>query len=581
MRARRLIVPLTLSLTFVGCKREIVKETSGPDPTVTFETEVPPTDSETEIPPLETAETGETETETEPVETGEPGPLWSDATLTPSGVVVGAGARLPLRLRATARGGVRTTPSTVGWVSSDLAVASVVDGVLVANGPGTVTVTARFDGFEVPTTITVADDDALRVRVIDVDTGAPVVDAEITIGQDEYPVRTDKAGAVVVEGVSPEPLTLSVLGTGFVSMTMVEVVSRDLTVAVRSLAAAQAEVPVASGLVDMDDLSAGVSEVAVGIVGPTFTGSPYWFDWSDIVGPAREITMLGVNVMLPSNVVIQDNNESWGLTLPSGTYAFWSLATVLPLAEALAAGNGDGDAFSLVAAHLDEALWGVIGPVEVTDYGLAGPLPLVAEPNSSTLVVTPARPDFAEGTENALVLALGSRDEGLVTVGLGTGFGGVTVRHVASPAPERVLGLYQQSFLGSGMGTSVTTAPVVDGTATLPAWIDIPQAPTLYGLSKEIRFNADPDAQIVVATMYDREGHIRDFYAPAGVELVDLPTLKAPFNFTVSDWSLRVLALDVGCYEQAISSGAINEAALGDDTVGAGIWGGSVVPLES
>jgi hypothetical protein len=42
-----------------------------------------------------------------------------------------------------------------------------------------------------------------------------------------------------------------------------------------------------------------------------------------------------------------------------------------------------------------------------------------------------------------------------------------------------------------------------------------------------------------------------------------------------------VLALDVGCYEQAISSGAINEAALGDDTVGAGIWGGSVVPLES
>ena len=107
MRARRLIVPLTLSLTFVGCKREIVKETSGPDPTVTFETEVPPTDSETEIPPLETAETGETDTETEPVETGEPGPLWSDATLTPSGVVVGAGARLPLTRPKLIRGSAR------------------------------------------------------------------------------------------------------------------------------------------------------------------------------------------------------------------------------------------------------------------------------------------------------------------------------------------------------------------------------------------------------------------------------------------------------------------------------------------
>ena len=58
MRARhRLPVPVVsaccLSVVwFAGCNQELVKEASGPPPTVTFETEEPQTASDPEIPPL-------------------------------------------------------------------------------------------------------------------------------------------------------------------------------------------------------------------------------------------------------------------------------------------------------------------------------------------------------------------------------------------------------------------------------------------------------------------------------------------------------------------------------------------------
>ncbi len=575
----RTSIVLFAALCHLGCKTDVPLETGSPEPTIVIETDdVSDTDTDTDADTdTDTDVDTDTDTDTEPVDDS-----WSALSISPAALTVAVGAELPLRVRGTDGAGDRGTPPSIVWTSDDLGVATVIDGVVRVLGAGTATITAKVDGEVVSAEITGEEGGHLVVTVLDRATGLPLADVEVVLGEEAAEVRTGKDGTLELWDVPAGPLDVSLVRTGYYSVTAAHLIGRELVLWMRpSNDDLWAGEHLVAGQLDMSRLEPSVSQVAVALVASSLPGSPWWFSWDDFVSDTRPLTIFGVDVNLPSNVVVQDASETWTMFRYNGDYAMWSMGTVMPLADALSAGNGETDAFTLVSENLDDAWWGVNGPFVVDDDDFTAlDVNLVAQMSDDVLVFTKDRPVGAAGDEKTLIITLGERDEGLIGTGLATGFGAVPVEHVKSPAPTQVIALYQEDYLGSGRGTSIATAPVVGGEAHLPAWIAIPKPPILYGDDKEIRLNADPNAQMVLAVIEDPEGHQRDYYAPSDVELTAVPVLDSPMVFARTEWRMRVVQLDTGSYEAAMAVGATDEAALIDDVFGTAVLDADVRPVD-
>lgn len=568
--------------TALGCNgSQTPTGESEPESPVTFQTKPPPSNPDTGDD--ETGETGDTEETGEETGDTDPGPPppWTQLTVSPAQLTVGVGATVDLRVRGTDPDGERATPDPIVWTSSDLGVAVVIDGAVQMLAAGEVTITAEAEGMSASATLVAEEGGHLEITVVDRDTLAPIEGLKLQVGYDYLTPVSDKTGLITTDGMPSSPIDITVYGEGYITTTVAHVVGRRVTVGVRPADSAETVETLVVGGVDMSSLSPSVTQVGVGLVASSMPDPAWWFHWSDMSGPPRTVDMLGVQVTLPSNVVIADNAESWSIYHEPGAIAAWSMGTVMPIAEALSAGNGDIDAFSLVSQHLDEAQWGVLPNLTITEKDtVVGEVDLVASFTEEVVVHTKDRPEGTLGDEVALIMTLAPRKEGLIATGLGTGFASVTVPHVANPPPETVIGIMQEDFLGSGRGTSVAVADIEGVIAKLPAWVAIPKEPVHYKADQEVRLNADPEAQLVMAQLADRGGHYRDYYAPAHLDLAGFPDVASTFDYGHATWDMRVVGLWEGSYEASLSAGPISPDTLTADVAGIGLIEVEIAAVE-
>lgn len=555
------------AVLLVACDSTETTSVEDTAPTVTIETGV-----------ITTAETETTDTSLTTTTT--PSLDWSDLKLSPSELTVGVGAEITYLLTATDPDGVRAVPEDAVWTSSDLAVASVIGGVTTVFDAGTTEISAKFGGMVAQANLTVDKNGSLTVTVVDLETGVPLAGAYVAVDGEKLPDLTDDKGMVVATSVGPEPISVSAFGEGMVTTMMSHLVGRRVVIGVRPKEDVENGEFTVTGTANLADMNPGISEIGVALVAPSISGSPWAWHWDDIVGRMREVSILGISVNLPKNVLIEGEIDDWELKRPSGSWAWWCMGTIMPLADALSAGNGESDAFTLISENLEQAEWGVLGGTKVSGADTSvGEVPLSTGLGETRRVYTKGRPAGTLGKEPALVLTLGARDEGFIVTGLSTGFYDVDVQTVSNPPTEAAIGIMQEEYIGSGKGSSVAVG-FGDGTITLPEWLEIPRLPTLYVTDEEVRLNADVTASVVVAKVNDREQHYRDFYAPPDIERVAFEELDAPLDFGNTAWGIRIIRHDYLSYEEMAVLGPISVSSIADRINGVAIIDGEISGTE-
>jgi hypothetical protein len=183
-------------------------------------------------------------------------------------------------------------------------------------------------------------------------------------------------------------------------------------------------------------------------------------------------------------------------------------------------------------------------------------------------VLTGALPDGTVGDEVGLLLPMASLTGGYIATGLQTGLGATSVPVVANPPAVVVVGLVQSGGFGSGGGMSTSVAEVGVGTVVMPPWIAIPGLPVVYPEDKTIGLDTDPTAQIVLATVVDRQQSWRDLIAPAGLALAAFPALEASFERGHTTWDLRVVSTDATTFEEILGTVPATRDALAASVVG-------------
>jgi plastocyanin len=557
-----------LAVVFAGCGGDGPVETGlTMVPTVVIET------AGTTTTTTETAETGATGTTT----TKTPVADWRDLSVSPAALTVDVGAEVTYRTRATDPDNLRVEPDGVAWNSSDLAVVMVIDGVATAVGAGVATVTATLGDFVEIATLTVQNDGVLHVTVVDLHAGTPLEGVSVTIDGIGLIGSTDKSGMVVTKGISPSPVTIATYSTETMPTIAAEIVGRRVILGVRQKDEVIGNVKQSvSGSVDGQALDPGITEIGIVMVGSTFPQTPWSWNWHSTVSEMRDVSVFGIQVSLPENVLIVDVEENWKISRPSGDWGFWALGTVVPLTEALSAGNGDGDVFSLFSENLDSSIWGMVSGVSVDDGSVdAGQIPLNNTPDGVVHVRTKELPTGTVGTEQALVYTFGEISEGYLVNGMSTGLEYVDV--IPAPGLQSVaaIGIVQEEFMGSGKGTSIAVGFGED-IVELGAWLGIPRLPSVYASTHEVRHNIDEQASIVMALVEDRSDNFRDFYGPPTNEKVPFPEYAPTFEFGNTTWDITLISHASYSYEELMATGPVTLAGIADGVVGVSMIEGEV-----
>jgi hypothetical protein len=553
--------PALLSLALVvACKgHDPVPDTGDTDGPVHIDTGAPP---ETDL-PVDTfvGETGDTAV----VDTAPVIPPWSAMSLSPDGLTVAIGANVAYRLRATDPDGVRTTPAGIAWSIEDHPeVASVVDGVVTTLAAGDCTVTARFDGGEASAVLHVQDTGVVAVTVVDAGTGLPIPSADVQIGDIVLP-PTDVNGLTSQDGFGPEALQICAYEAGYVPACVGPVAGRVVYVGLTAEVPEQP--PQITGTADLSALGTGPSEIGVGILGPSLPGSGWWIAIEGLMGPPRDATIYGVDVQIPSNMVVEGQEETFSVGTPEGTRGLWALAVPLPLADALALANGNGDPYELLATNLPDGRSASVGGIAVASTGYDAGLVAIPDALNRTVDVdvSTAYPFGTAGNEQALILALSDTVEGPIATSIGTGIGPVTLPVAAEP--DQVVAILQGGGLGSGQGQAIALGDVVGGVVELPDWIDIPGLPVVWSVTRVVSFNSDADGQVVVARVMDHTHRPRDLVFPAGTVDVPFPILPQGTSLGETTWDARVVVLDVGTLEELAMRGPISTSTIEPDVI--------------
>ncbi len=499
------------------------------------------------------------------VETGVDSDLpesWTDVDLAPADLTVGVGAVVHYTLRATSSDGTRRTPEGVTWRVSNLPVAGAGEGAVTALAGGETRVIATWEGGEASAWLHVDAAGTMQVTVTDT-AGDGLVEAHVQIGASPVP-RTDEDGRTSGE-VGPEPVSVCAWAAGYVPLCATRVVGRRVTLPLRT--SPSTDSPSVAGDVDLSavDTSGAPDAIVVGIVAPSRPGDPRFHPIDELLGPNRTVVALGLDVDLPSNVVVKQHAEAFTAPGVAGPRTLWSIATLVPIVDALAAGAGTVDPLTVLGRNMGRAVRterGVtVADVGVVDGGLLAPDVTLTAPVS---VATGPLPIGAAGDEVPLLLAWHDDGLGVVIDGLAAGQGAVTVG--TEGAATHVVGLVQAGGLGLG-GTEVyVSAPVQDGVVALPDWPPFPVLPTFHPPATLSSRTCCGD--FVRMTGRDRHDHLRDVVAPVGdVDLV-LPDIEAPFERGIVDWDVWVVTTDRGAYESWLAVGAIDEAALSPVTIG-------------
>ena len=477
---------------------------------------------------VETGDTGSVETggETGTIETGDSGdtdrPEASELDVWPTAMTVNPGASYRLRVVTTARDGTEEEARGASFASGDEFVATVdPTGVITAVAAGATQIQVDASGLTEFVDITVQDELAAYVTIVDGTTGLAIEGATVRTAIGDF--TTDATGLAVATVADANAATLTAwINEDYHAVSLLETVGRSFTIPLAVLAddTGTAEL---HGTVDFGAVpDSGFSELVVGVACATVQQAPAMFDLADLLAENRTVSVFGVDADVPSNLFIETYAEDFSAPARSGPVATWGISGPIAIADVTAGLNDAGDALELFIANLDHMVWGLnTGYVAVagstTEVSLAP-----SEDFTDTLsLALPTLPLGFDGSEEQFVLTMDERvDEGFVVTGMGLGAGLADVDRVTPgsvPASiQSVVYTYAQAGgVGSGLGTSVSVAEEGRGTVTFPDLLDLPAVNSWNAGTRELDVTTDGDAQLVRISLIDDNGRVHDFYTDA------------------------------------------------------------------
>ena len=526
-------------------------------------------DSETGDSTVDTADTDTSDTH-DTVETGETGDTASDLhtalDVYPSNIAVGVGAVWTERAVSTAADGLRADAVGVAWSTDDAAVASVdAAGTITANAVGSTTLHAVLDGLDTPVTVTVTDDNLLSVTVYDAATGLPIPDAKVktTAGS----ARTDATGTASVPVTDGGPATVtSYVDDSYGAVTYVAVSARAVTVYLEPKDSTGTDADL-QGTVDLSSSEPpDWNEVGVGIVVPSLNRALALLTVDDLFGADRDVTVFGITVGLPSNLVVQGTEESYLVDCWPGAVGNWGFSGPLKVSDVSSGITNTADALALLIANLGTMTWGYnTGAIGVGDAAATLDLVPALGFTDSLSVALPALSVGFHGDEQYLVFAADEHvDDGWMVTGISTGTSSAMVQTVPSGSVldsigSGIMALAQVGGIGTGGATSATFGSVAaDGSVTLPPLQDVAVIDAWDPATATVGVTTDADADFVRVRFTDTRHHIHDLFLAPGTWTGTLPNAVSGFGNAAATIEVSATQTVDGAFEDWLISGAVD-----------------------
>lgn len=500
-------------------------------------------------------------------DTGLPADPYAALAVSPAALVVNPGASFHLRVVGTRPDGGREDAAGVAFTSDDPAVATVdPDGTVHAAAAGETAVRAAVGAVEAVATVTVQDDLQLRVTVVDASTGLPVPGARVALAG-TAPVTADAAGLATLAVADGGGQTVSAwVDEAWSATTVVGVVGRAVVLPIRARDADAAEVEGTVSFAGVPDPA--WDELGLGLVGATVPGSLATLDLDAMFGGDRTVTVLGADVGVPANVVIEGSAEGFAAPAVPGPVGVWCFAGPLPIADVSGAAGSTGEALALFVDHLADLAWGMAAGGVAAPGAPAGlDVAPALSPDRVVRLAVPALPLGFRGTEATLVFTAEETVEGWVVTGLGSGSGTVDVRGVDGSAVAGSLGAGALAYaqvdgLGSGGATVATWAELAaDGRATFPAHPGVAALDGWDPATRALAVTVDADTDLVRVRLVDNHRNVREVFLPASWSGT-LPNTLADFAHARADVDIVALSTLDGSYEEWVGGGVLDPAAL-------------------
>lgn len=511
---------------------------------------------------FDTTDTGETAVETGDTASG----LHTALDVYPSNIAVGVGAVWTERAVSTAADGLRADAVGVVWTTDDGAVASVdAAGTITANAVGTTTVHASLDGIDTAVTVIVADDNLLSVTVYDAATGLPIVDAKVKT--DAGTARTDAAGVARVTVTDAGPATVTTyVDDAYGAVTYVGATARTVTVYLepKDTTGTDAEL---QGTVDLSASAAPAwNEVGVGIVVPSLNRGLALLTVDDLFGADRDVTVFGITVGLPANLVVQGTEESYVVDCWPGAVGNWGFSGPLKVSDVSSGISTTADALALLIANLGTMTWGYnTGANAAADTPATLDLAPSAAFSDSLSVVLPSLSIGFHGDEQYLVFAADEHvDDGWIVTGISTGTSSAIVQTVPSGSVldsigSGVMALAEVGGIGSGGATSASYGSMAsDGSVALPALQDVAVIDAWDPATATIGVTTDTDADLVRVRFTDTRRRIHDLFLTPGTWTGVLPNAVSGFGNAAATIEVSAAETVDGAFEDWLISGAVD-----------------------
>ena len=567
MKSRLFVV---VALGLLACKSNSKTETADTAP----DTDSPYTHRDTSAwvdtsIPVETADSAIQDTA--PQDTGDTGidePTVDEIALYPDGLTVFTAASYGLRLNASVDGSVVAADLELAtFASSDEAVATVdTSGVVTAVGPGTVTLSADYEGQAADVTLTVTEPGTLTVHVEDYETGEPVTEDVWIFGSTFEISGADEAGLITATLKEAGAVDITAAAEGYVAVTLHGTISRDVTIRMRTVESVEAADVALTGDIDFSKLTAGgVTDLEVGLAAASFYSHPLVYNPEALMSEDRTISIFGIEATLPANLYVADYAETWEGHANAGDFGVWTMAGPVAIADLTSGLNGSSDALALFVDNLSNFSYGWEGGLTgASGDEVAVDLAPSASFDEAVVVTVPDLPNGFYGTEDVLVILLEDTwTDGYATVGMGTGQGEVVAMRVASSAFKESYGSYalalaQVGGLGSGGAIAYSLAAVSDGVATLPEFQEPPVFENWDAETHDFALTSSDDVTMQHLFVACGDGNYREGVMAGGVQKsATLPHLRDAMtcSYGRTNWTIWSYELSRGTFEGFATDG--------------------------
>ncbi len=476
--------------------------------------------------------------------------------LRPTDVAIDLESILTLKTHVRAEdGGVYDIPDEqLIFQVDDPGIAAVdADGRVIPLRTGSVAVTATWEGMtSEPAVVRIVTPGAVRVTVVDVETGAALPAASVWVGDRPAvgPWFTAGDGSVDIQGDFSGALTVTADFEGYRRTSVVGTVAREVRLALRSDGQ---EAPPATfrGTVDFTS-EPGTGELALALSIATIPGTPLLANLVDFIGNLIDVDAFGLQTQLPENMVVSGVLDHFVAPAWPGERRVVTLGGVFDISTLLTLvvdvqEYGPGAVFNVLGQHSQDLLLGASEVVTLeegetlNDVEVTAEVPLLRETH-----MTIGPPPDGDFPDPATILALReSEGAGYAVVGLGIGVNAYAEpggdddssgddddatfdddRFFARDAPWEMVAVHEaqtegtgafegpttrylasvfEGGLGAGLRSSIVlSTDISDPDFTLPAFLDLPEPyiPTEDDVADgALFFSADRGATVQVLTL--------------------------------------------------------------------------------